>query len=103
MAIWPAGRDALFQARLVDVAHGREVHVLLILEIVDVLAADQAVADKSDLDAIVGAEHALVRSGREPGGGGSQGRTSRDLHDEDCITEGHERKNLLHRNAGRGY
>jgi hypothetical protein len=48
-----AGRNALLQSRLVYVAHGGKVHILLVLEIVDVLGADQPVPDESDLDTIV--------------------------------------------------
>ena len=52
--------QALFQARLADFAHRGQVRVLLILEIVDVLAADQPIADEADLDAVVCAQQALV-------------------------------------------
>ncbi len=37
------GRDALFETRLVDLAHSRHVDVTLILEIVAVLTPDEAV------------------------------------------------------------
>jgi len=55
-----AGRDALFQARLVDVAHGGEIGVLLVFEIEDVLGADQSVAVEADPDAVIGAEHPAI-------------------------------------------
>src|ERR1022692_1581704 len=51
---------ALFKARLINVAHGRQINVGLIFEIVNVLAADQPEADESDLYAFVRAENALV-------------------------------------------
>ena len=55
-----ARRDALFQARLVDVAHGRKIGVLLILEIEDVLGADQSIPDEADLHAVVGAQQPAI-------------------------------------------
>ena len=58
-------RQPLFQARLADFAHGGQIRVFLILEIVDVLAADQSVADEANLYAVVGAQHALVRCSRD--------------------------------------
>ena len=64
----PARRDALFQARLVDVAHGGKIGVLLILEIEDVLGADQAVADEADLHAVIGAEQPAIGECAECGG-----------------------------------
>jgi len=56
----PTCGDSFFEARLAYFAHGGQIGVLLILEIVDVLAADQAVADEADLHAVVGAQEALV-------------------------------------------
>jgi hypothetical protein len=52
---------ALFKARLINIAHCRQIHIGLILEIVNVLAADQPEADESNLYAFVRAENALVR------------------------------------------
>src|ERR1035441_5004801 len=51
---------ALFKARLVNIAHGCQIHVGLILEIVNVLATDQSEADEPNLSAVVRAENALV-------------------------------------------
>ncbi len=51
----PACRQPFFQARLANLAHGGQIRIFLILEIVDVLAADQPVADEAQLYAVVGA------------------------------------------------
>lgn len=52
----PASRHAFFQARLINIAHSREVRVLLVPEIVDMLMADQPVADKAYLNAVISAQ-----------------------------------------------
>ncbi len=53
-------RNALLQARLVDIGHSREVGVVLVLEIAHVLAANQAVSDEPHLHAIICACDACV-------------------------------------------
>jgi hypothetical protein len=50
----------LFKTRLINIAHGGQIYIRLILEIVNVLATDQSEADESDLYAFVRAENALV-------------------------------------------
>ena len=54
------GREAGFQPRLVDLSQRRAIHVLQVLEILDVLNADQSVADETDLHPIVGAQQSVV-------------------------------------------
>src|SRR3954447_26160059 len=58
-----AGSDTLFETRLIGVAHRDHVHVLLILEIEDVLRADESVADETDPNAIVRTQNAPVACG----------------------------------------
>ena len=55
---------ALLHPRLVGVAHGDHVDVFLVLEVEDVLRADQPVSDEANADTIVGAEDAPIRRGR---------------------------------------
>ena len=63
-----ARRDALFQARLVNIAHGRKIGVLLILEIEDVLGADQSIPDEADLHTVIRAEQPAISECAECGG-----------------------------------
>ena len=56
----PARSDALFQARLVDMAHSGKIGVLLILEIEDVLGADQSIPDEADLYPVIRAEQPAI-------------------------------------------
>ena len=44
-------------------ADGCQVNIILLLEIVDVLSADQAVSDEPNLDPVVRAQHARVERG----------------------------------------
>ena len=77
-------REALFQARLADFAHGGQVGVFLIFEIVDMLAADQAVADEAHLDAIVGAQQPRIGRRRDR----PQEHTPRRVHLPEIVTGG---------------
>ena len=71
-----AGCHTLFEARLVDVAHPDQVGVVLIAEVANVLAADESVADETDLHAVIGAENSLIRCSR----GSTQESSSRRGH-----------------------
>ena len=53
-------RQTLVHPRLVAVAHAQQFDILELLEIRDVLLADQAESDDPDADAVVGAEHAAI-------------------------------------------
>src|ERR1019366_5417934 len=56
-------RQAFLHARLVHIANRHPVDIReRLFEIVDVLLADQAVADEADTDAIVGPQDPVIRS-----------------------------------------
>ena len=57
--------EACLQTRLVDIADADQINVVELLEIGDVLLSDQSESDEPDADAIVGAEHSIVRCGRQ--------------------------------------
>src|SRR5215471_4656237 len=50
--------EALLESRLVDIRERHQIRIVLVLEVVYVLSADQSVADESNLDAVVRAEGA---------------------------------------------
>src|SRR5260370_35989009 len=52
-----AGGKPLLEARLIDIAKTREIHIILAFEIANVLRANQAVSDEPNLYPIVCAEH----------------------------------------------
>ena len=59
-----------------------QIGVLLVLEIEDVLGADEAVADEADLDAVIGAEEPAIGERAECGGAdGGAARGMRWVHD----------------------
>src|ERR1700736_3558282 len=57
-----AGGNALFETWLVDIAHCSQIHVLLITQIMDMLAPNQAESNDSHLDTFVRAQNSAVRS-----------------------------------------
>ena len=58
----PHELQSLAKAGLIDVAQAHQIDLIgKLLEIRDVLLADQAKSDKTDADAVVGAQHPLVR------------------------------------------
>ncbi len=75
---------ALFEARLMGVAHGSHVHVLLVLEVGDVLASDETKADEPHLYTVVSSQNSLVRGG----GQCTQSTTACDGHGRDSIMKG---------------